>query len=287
MKCINCGKEHNGLYGSGKFCSRHCACQFAGKQTKDHGKGVKRPKVKYTCDICNATFLGTEAYRLHKSKCTRKYIAKEGGWDCTICNANFRTRKLLKEHRKIHAGKKAQVHIKINFECCFCKKEFFNKNLEYKTQHQNHCEMNPNAVPYKGHLHTEEEKKHLSECAKKNNLGGWYTSKSIDYNGIKLDSSYELTFAQDLDKNNIKWVRPKYLIWEKDGNSHRYYPDFFLPEYNIFVDTKNDYLINHVNPRFGITDTEKIHLVEQQNNVKIYILDKNNLSWSSLTKFLI
>lgn len=249
MICEYCGKEHDGSFGSGRFCS----------------------------DSCRRAFCG--------SKRQKSYIRRDskiGGWYCTICSSNFRTRRLLQEHRKVHANGKTQVHTKINFKCCFCEKEFFNKNLEYKTQHQNHCKMNPNAVLYKGHLHTEEEKKHLSECAKRNNFGGWHTSKSIDYNGIKLDSSYELAFVQDLDKNNIKWERPKPLMWEKDGNTHRYYPDFFLPEYGIFVDTKNDYLINCINPRFGITDVEKIHLVEQQNNVKIYILDKNNLLWSSL-----
>lgn len=130
--------------------------------------------------------------------------------------------------------------------------------------------------------HSEETKKKLSEAAKRNNLGGWHTSKSFDYKGIKLDSSYEVKFAEDLDKNNIKWERPKPLLYKLNGEEHRYYPDFFLPDYNVFVDTKNDYLINSVNPRFGITDIEKIHLVEQQNQVKIYILDKNNLSWSSL-----
>lgn len=287
MICINCEKEHNGTYGNGKFCSKHCKCQFAGKQTKDHKKGTKCPRIKYICDTCQGSFLGQEAYRLHKAKCTKKALAKESGWDCTICGSNFRTRKLLQEHRKIHTGKKVQIHRKINFTCCFCKKEFFDKNLEYRTQHQNHCKMNPNAVPYKGHLHTEEEKKHLSECAKRNNFGGWHTSKSIEYNGIKLDSSYELTLVQDLDKNNIKWERPKPLMWEKDGNIHRYYPDFFLPDYNIYIDTKNDYLINYVNPRFGITDVEKIHLVEQQNGIKVYILDKDNLSWSKLAGILI
>lgn len=283
MICMNCGKEHDGLYRNSKFCSKHCACQFAGKQTKQHGKGIKRPRVKYVCSVCNNVFLGETSYRKHKSKCTVKNIAKDGGWNCTVCGSNFRTRALLQEHRKTHiVDGKTQVHTRINFKCCFCGMEFFNKCAEFETQHRNHCKMNPNAVLYKGHSHTEEEKKHLSECAKRNNFGGWHTSKSIDYNGIKLDSSYELVFAQDLDKNNIKWERPKPLLYKLNGEEHRYYPDFFLPDYNVFVDTKNDYLINNVNPRFGITDVEKIHLVEQQNQVKIYILDKNNLSWSSL-----
>lgn len=130
--------------------------------------------------------------------------------------------------------------------------------------------------------HSEETKKKLSEAAKRNNFGGWHTSKTFNYKGIKLDSSYEVKFAEDLDKNNIKWERPKPLLYKLNGEEHRYYPDFFLPDYNVFVDTKNDYLINNVNPRFGITDVEKIHLVEQQNQVKIYILDKDNLSWSNL-----
>ena len=225
---MNCGKEHDGLYSNIKFCSKHCARQFAGKQTKQHGKGTNRPRVKYVCNVCNNVFLGETSYRKHKSKCTVKNIAKDGGWDCTICGSNFRTRILLQEHRKTHiVDGKTQVHTRINFKCCFCGMEFFNKCIEFETQHRNHCKMNPNAVSYKGHSHTEEEKKHLSECAKRNNFGGWHTSKSID--------------------------------------------------------TRNDYLINNVNPRFGITDVEKIHLVEQQNQVKIYILDKNNLSWSSLS----
>lgn len=138
----------------------------------------------------------------------------------------------------------------------------------------------------KGRKHTEETKKKLSELAKKRGFGGWHTSRSFDYNGIRLDSSYELRFAEDLDKNKIKWSRPKPLLYRLNGEEHRYYPDFYLDDYDVYVDTKNDYLINHVNPKYGITDVEKINLVSQQNNVKIYILDKDNLLWSSLGSLL-
>lgn len=134
----------------------------------------------------------------------------------------------------------------------------------------------------KGRKHTEEEKKHLSDLAKKQGFGGWHTSHSFDYKGITLDSSYEVKFAEDLDRNKIKWSRPKPLLYKLNGEEHRYYPDFYLDDFDVYVDTKNDYLINHVNPKYGITDVEKIHLVEQQNSVKIYILDKDNLLWSSL-----
>ena len=31
MICKNCGKEHDGSYGSGKFCSLKCARSYATK----------------------------------------------------------------------------------------------------------------------------------------------------------------------------------------------------------------------------------------------------------------
>lgn len=114
-------------------------------------------------------------------------------------------------------------------------------------------------------------------------MGGWHTSKTIEYNGIKLDSQYEFIVANELDINSIKWERPTYFLWEdSNGLTHRYYPDFYLPEYNVYLDPKNDYLINNVSARFGITDVEKIEKVQQQNNVRIIILDKNNLTWQCI-----
>ena len=32
MKCENCGNEHDGSYGSGRFCSKHCRCSFNAKK---------------------------------------------------------------------------------------------------------------------------------------------------------------------------------------------------------------------------------------------------------------
>lgn len=167
------------------------------------------------------------------------------------------------------------------FRCEYCGKEWETTLAGYKT-HIRFCDKNPSGEKRKGHPHTEDTKKRLSVSAKRNNLGGWHTSRSISYNGVQLDSSYEEEFAKDLDKNNIKWVRPDPFKYVLNGEEHRYYPDFFLPEKNIYVDTKNDYLINHINPRYGISDIEKIQLVSKQNNIKIYILDKSNLLWSCL-----
>lgn len=138
-----------------------------------------------------------------------------------------------------------------------------------------------------GHPHTEETKRKMSELAKQRHFGGWHTSRTIEYKGIKLDSQYEFVVAKELDENQIKWERPSYFIWKDDtGNEHRYYPDFYLPEYNVYLDPKNDYLIENKSARFGITDVEKIKKVSEQNNIKILILDKNNLNWENIKKLL-
>ena len=41
MKCENCGNEHDGSYGSGRFCSKECAKAFSGKQSKGNYISLK------------------------------------------------------------------------------------------------------------------------------------------------------------------------------------------------------------------------------------------------------
>ena len=69
MKCENCGNEHDGSYGSGRFCSKHCGCSFNAKQVKN--RSLPRP---------------------HKR-------SKLGTWKCWQCGLVFDTRKLLTKHK--------------------------------------------------------------------------------------------------------------------------------------------------------------------------------------------
>lgn len=82
------------------------------------------------------------------------------------------------------------------------------------------------------------------------------------------------------------WGQSFYFGKTKNGNSHRYYPDFYLPEFNIYLDPKNDYLINYPSKRFGITDVEKICTVAEQNKVKIIILSKLQINWEYVKTLL-
>lgn len=65
-----------------------------------------------------------------------------------------------------------------------------------------------------------------------------------------MESSYEVTLAESLNRNSILWRRPEFFFYiDNKGRKRRYYPDFILPNYNIYLDPKNDYLIK--------TDIEK------------------------------
>lgn len=92
---------------------------------------------------------------------------------------------------------------------------------------------------------------------------------------VRLDSSYELRVATALDNNNVKWVRPGPLTWvDKNNVSHRYFPDFYLVEFNVYLDPKNDFLIKR--------DSDKIKRVSEQNSVTVVVLDKDTLSWEAI-----
>lgn len=67
----------------------------------------------------------------------------------------------------------------------------------------------------------------------------------VEYKGILLDSSWELALAKRLDEIKIKWIRPEPLQWlDEIGLSHNYFPDFYLVDYDIYLDPKNSHAIN-------------------------------------------
>lgn len=155
-----------------------------------------------------------------------------------------------------------------------------------EVQKQNY-RRNPSGYHY-GHSQSEETRRKLRAHALRNGLGGFHMRRGHLYNGLKLDSSYEVLVATELDANNIRWERCKRFKYQwEDGSIHFYTPDFYLPDYDVYLDPKNDYLIENVNPGTGIKDSIKIELVQSQNNIKVLILDKNHLRWDAIKELLL
>jgi len=57
---------------------------------------------------------------------------------------------------------------------------------------------------------------------------------------IHLQSSWEVKIAKKLDDLKIEWIRPsKRIKWDDGGRIRTYLPDFYLPEYDLYLDVKN------------------------------------------------
>jgi hypothetical protein len=70
----------------------------------------------------------------------------------------------------------------------------------------------------------------------KNNVVG--RVNNIEYNGVILKGSWELLVAKWLDSKSIKWEHEtKSFKYEWNG-TRTYYPDFYLPDYNLFIEVK-------------------------------------------------
>lgn len=120
--------------------------------------------------------------------------------------------------------------------------------------------------------HSKETKELLSKIMSDKMANRYTASHRAEYNGVKMESSWEIKLAKSLDENKICWVRPKPLLYVDDsGQKRRYYPDFYLPDYDVFLDPKNDYVQS--------LDKRKFELIIEQNNIKLYMLNEHQLDW--------
>lgn len=113
-----------------------------------------------------------------------------------------------------------------------------------------------------GKKHTDASKKKISEGALKSKHRR-LRKGVVFYKGVMLDSSWELALAKRLDVLGIIWLRPEPFKWvDKMGVYHNYFADFYLPDYDIYLDPKNPYALK--------VQKEKLDLLlEQYNNIKI------------------
>ena len=127
--------------------------------------------------------------------------------------------------------------------------------------------------------HTVETKEKISAIMSHKMKNRYTASKREVYKGIKFESSWEVRLAKSLDKNSIKWNRPECLLWIDDnGQKHRYYPDFYLPDFSVYLDPKNPYVQK--------LDKRKFELVAEQNNVKLFMLNELQLEWDCIKEML-
>lgn len=87
----------------------------------------------------------------------------------------------------------------------------------------------------------------------------WYFNKWQNKE-VLLESSWEKQIAEFLDNKEIHWERPDPITWvDSKLKTRLYFPDFYLPKYNLYLDPKNPYCMNR--------DIEKMRKVSDVINV--------------------
>lgn len=203
-----------------------------------------------------------------------KYKEIDGKYECPVCFKLYKKLGISAHFRSEH------LKIKLNPNPIWNKgltKETDNRLISYGLT----ISKSKKGIP--GKKHSTETKEKLSKLAIKNGLGGTTQSRWIRYNGKTLGSSYELKVAKSLDLNGIKWdTCKKFNYIDPFGKTRTYTPDFFLPDYNVYLDPKNDFLIEKINPSLGFNDCKKIKLASKQNGIKVVVINKNQLDWKEI-----
>ena len=97
--------------------------------------------------------------------------------------------------------------------------------------------------------------------------------KRNDGSNIRLDSKWESKLADRLTDIGLKWERssgPEHgFEWiDKKGTKRTYNPDFYLPDFDVYLDIKNDYIKN-------VKQKSKVdYVLEKYKNIRIFNLDE-------------
>lgn len=160
---------------------------------------------------------------------------------CKHCKKEFDKRAIANHSRWCDLNPKRSTYNK-NLEKARAAKKNFNNQFTYGAVVSEETKQKQREAST-GKTHTEETKQLIKEKALASNHRRLKRG-IVEYKGILLDSSWELALAKRLDELNIKWYRPDPIPWvDEEGITHNYFPDFYLPEHNKYLDPKNKHAI--------------------------------------------
>ena len=178
----------------------------------------------FTCDFCHKICKNKNSYSNHKR----------------LCKNNPNRQHTWLEENPLK-GRPLKGHVGTNQ---FIKARQLNKPIP-KVSEETRKKL---SVAQTGRVHSEETKRKISESVKRavllnpesyssNNVSG--RVKMYEYNGMKFKGKWELLVAEKLFNENIKYtniVSP--IDYEWNGSIHKYFPDFYLEEYDLYIEVK-------------------------------------------------
>lgn len=225
MICEQCGIEHDGSYGTGRFCSSHCRSVFSGKYSNKYGKltghvGYRGPKHfktivdnsgAFICKFCggvrknkNSLINHERLCRLNPNRDIRSYINLRSG--CAQYNAG-----LSKGTKQIwNKGLSASTDIRIR---------------KYAKTSRNRYAKGELVPTFKGKKHTDITKQKIRESTLRyielTAGGARYSIKACEYfDKLNTERGWNLVHARNGGETHIG----------------RYYVDAYDKENNIVVE---------------------------------------------------
>ncbi len=115
-------------------------------------------------------------------------------------------------------------------------KKHSKKTKEKLSSHMKNLYSNPQNRKNQSRIMKEVVRKNPDSYSKNNVCG---RNKKLMIDGVRYHSTWEYEVACYLSKNNIDWTRDIDPIsyWWNDG-WHLYFPDFYLPNFDIFIEVK-------------------------------------------------
>lgn len=248
MICENCGKEHDGKFGSGRFCSKSCAnTRHHSNETKEKISSIlkiKYPKKGKICHICGSKFYNYK-HKICDSEFCKTHskhidtLIKYFGFD----SSKLGTLEVINEFNRIKNILYNLYWIEHKSSSEICK--IFNYpnvgNLTAKVFNYLGIKSKTCKIANKENYLQDRQNVRISQCYKQQ----WHTT--WNNKEVYLHSSYELDYANELDKQKIDYdvecLRIKY--WDTQRNEYRCaIPDFYIPSENLIVEIKSDYTLD-------------------------------------------
>lgn len=233
-----------------KFCSKSCFslfrknridvnCSHCGKVVSKKPSDMKSDKL-FCSHACSATYFGknrtcSEETKNKISESMSKYMS---------ANPNPKRGKSYLDSEKTILVDREDFHWQL--KCQFCHADFIISDPNNKKRKTCSRECRTKLI-FKNRKYQNGSRLCVS-----------YTNKI--QGEIILESSWELQIAELLDLQNINWIRPEPMTWNDGQKDHLYFPDFYLIDYDLYLDPKNPYCMQKDKLKMAVIE-EKINII--------------------------